>query len=163
MCVEEAISKLRIESRNAASVSQTVILPPCACGLTRCDVPTPPTCWSSKHASIQRSIVGGQIASSSAKTMRSVVVWRMPWAICSRLFALGTVSTSIRSASTEAASARSAGAIEASVTMRILCGSDCSHEYAACWNSGPASIVGTMIVTSSCAAYVGCRGGGIGR
>lgn len=76
MCVAEEISMFRIVSRKAARTSQTVMCSPTGC--TRCDVPTPPTFWSSKHAKTYGRSVGGQIASSSAKTMMSVVVFLIP-------------------------------------------------------------------------------------
>lgn len=129
MCVEEAISIFLIVSRMAARTSHMVIL--CPTGCTRWDVPTPPIFWSSKHARTYGRRVGGQIASSSAKTMMSVVVFRIPCAICKRLLANGTVRTRILEGSTDRASSSSGPLIRSSVTIIISFGFPSSHECAA--------------------------------
>ncbi len=147
MCVDEEISILRIVRRNAASTSHTVMCLPM--GFTRCDVPTPPTFWSSKHAKTYGRSVGGQIASSSAKTIMSVVVFLMPWAIWRRLFAYGTVKTRIRPGSTALARSCRGRSIFSSVMIIISLGPPASQLWAASLNSSPASIVGTIMVTSS--------------
>ena len=161
MCVEEDISIFRIVRRKAARTSQTVMRLPTA--WTRWLVPTPPIFWSSKHANTYGKSVGGQMASSSAKTMMSVVVFLMPWLICRRLLANGTVRTRMRSGLTWLARSCRGPSIFSSVIMRISLGLPASQLLAASLNSSPASIVGTIIVTSSEAMYVGFSGRGTGR
>ena len=162
ICVEDDISIFRIVRRKAASTSQTV-MPLGPQGCTRCDVPTPPILWSSKHARVYGRRVGGHMASSSANTMISVVTFRMPWDICRRLLANGTERTRMRSGSTALASSWRGPIIFSSVMIRISLGFPTSQLFAASLNSSPASMVGTTIVTSSEAMYVGFSGKGTGR